>query len=419
MAEFSNPTQWAGAFKRVYSDKGMLDLIPDGLKLQKKFKFKKAKRMGDTYEQPVILSLEQGVTRGGASADAYALNTAVTGDTGNARVSSYEMTLRGRISKGTIERSKTSEAAFLSGTKFKVESMARSHGFHLELDLLYGQSVANGIGIIESQSGSGTTRAFVITEASWATGIWMGKKGMTLDCHTASNSTKLNSNADIVVASVSISTRTVNVTGNATDLDAAVAGKVLFPKAGYASACVGLDAIATTSSGNLFGLAVTNDVWAPSTYAVGGALGFGKVIDSFNQGWERGLEGKGALIISGKTFSKMNISESALRKYDMSYRKEKAENGVENIVFTGHGGDVELVVHRMVKNGEGFLCAYDELVRVGAYDGFKFDDVEEGGQVMFYRVPDYNGYELRTYSDQALFSEAPAHLIKLTGITNT
>jgi hypothetical protein len=420
MAEFSNPTQWAGAFKRVYSDKGMLELIPDNFHYLKRAKFKIAKKIGDTYEQPVMLSVEQGITRGGSGGDAYALKTAVTGDTGNARVSSYEMTLRGRISKATLERSKGSEASFINGTKFKVKSMAASHSYHQELDFLYGASVTKGIGEIESQTGSGTTRAFVITAASWAPGIWMGRKGMNLDCHTASNSTKLNTTAAIVVVSVNLTTRTVNVSGVAAELDAAVAGKFLFAQDMYASSALGLDGIALTASGNLHGLSTDNDVWKPSTYDVGSVnLGFGKIVDALNQAWERGLEGDAQLTISGKTFAKLNISEAALRKYDMSYKKQKASNGFENFVFTSHSGDVEVVVHRMVKQGEGFLHAQDSLVRVGAYDGFKFDDVEEGGQVMFYRVPDYNGYELRTYSDQAPFCEAPSQLVKLYNIVNS
>ncbi len=411
----STPTVLAGWFKRLYAN-GVLDLVPDDMQFQKSVKFKQDKKIGDSYHQPVILSYEQGVTRGGTAGDAFELNTAAAGDTGNAYVTSSELTFRGFISKATMERSSTSEAAFGKGMDMKVKSMTASHSKALELDLLFGQDLVNGIGIVESISGSSTTRAIVLTPGSWS-GLWIGSKGMKIDACDTGTSTVLNTST-VTIVSVNIATRTLNVSGTdgAAGLNEFDAGTVIHARAASTKACFGLGAIAGVTSGNLFGLSSDNDVWKPSAYNVAGALNFPKVLDLMQQAWERGLEGKAQFMLSGKAFGKLNLNESALRKYDMSYKKSKAENGVERISFIGHFGEVELLPHRYCKEGDGFVYRPEDLCRVGAYDGFKFDDGTPSDQV-FTRLESYNGYEIRSYSDQALFSNKPAQIVRVYGIT--
>jgi hypothetical protein len=301
----------------------------------------------------------------------------------------------------------------------KVKSMTASHSKALELDLLFGQDLVNGLGIVESVTGSGTTRAVVLTPGSWS-GLWIGSKGMTLDVCASGSSTVLNGTTDnlpITVVSIVIASRTINVSGTDSDgLDQIAAGVVLHARKASTAACFGLGAIAGTTTGNLFALSSDNEVWKASAYNVAGALNFPKVLDLMQQAWERGLEGKATFMLSGKAFGKLNISESALRKYDMSYKKSKAENGVERISFIGHFGEVELMPHRYCKDGDGFVYKAEELKRIGAYDGFKFDDGTPTDEI-FTRLEGYNGYELRSYSDQALFPEAPSHIVRVYGIT--
>jgi hypothetical protein len=418
MSVFATPTTWTGWFKRVYSNEVLDKLVPEVTQFTKSVKFKQEKKLGDTYEQPVIRAYEQGMTRGGSAGDAFALNAAVTGETGNARVAGYENTLTGRISKATIERSSTSEAAFGKGTQLKIKSMMFSHARHLEADLLFGQDIVDGAGVISSTTGSSTTRTVVFTDATWS-GLWLGSKGMQVDVTAAASATVINTSA-ITVSSVNLAAKSVVFSGTdgalgLTELE--TAGRVIHLRGASVNACLGLFGIARTSSGNLFGLATDNETWEASTYDVAGAFGFNKALDMANQAWERGLEGRAILMLSGKTFTKLNINEAALRKYDMSYSKEKAENGVEKLVFHGHYGDLEVMVHRFCKEGRAIMYNPKELVRIGSYDKIKFDDGTPDAQV-FYRIEGYQGYELRSYSDQALFSEAPSHIVLATGITN-
>jgi hypothetical protein len=73
--------------------------------------------------------------------------------------------------------------------------------------------------------------------------------------------------------------------------------------------------------------------------------------------------------------------------------------------------------HAMVKEGEGFIFPKKRLKRVGAAD-LSFKTPGRADEI-FLHLPDKNAYELRIYGNQALFCEAPAKCVKLTGITNS
>lgn len=418
MSEFSTPSTWTGWFKKIYSSKVLDKLIPVANVLQKEVKFQAEKKTGDKYQQPIVTSLEQGMTYGGEAATAFALRDAVSGETLNAEVQGSEMVLKGRISRGTMTRSATSEAAFGRGLKKKVENMMASHAKRLEISLIHGRS-ATGLGVVKAGSSVDTaTGTVIITDEQWSPGLWMGMKNAALDFHTAANSTALNVHATKpYISAIDLANKTLTVVfGDATDAtNCVVAGKVIYFAGSYSNDCLGLDGILRTTSSTLFGVSV-NELWTGQEYDHAGAPDMSKVMDMLDQGWSRGLEGEAALMCSSKFFNRLNINEAALRKYDMSYSKGKAENGQERITFHAHGGSVELLVHRFCKDGYQYLYKKSDLVRIGSHDGITFEDPTNGGE-MFHRLEGYNGFEVRSYSDQGLFDEAPATGVAGKGAT--
>lgn len=414
MASFTTPTTHAGVFKRVYAAE-LKNLFRTDLYLSKATKFKAEKRLGDSYEQPVVLSSEHGFTFGGTAGDAYALNEAISGTTGNARVTGYEMTLKGLISRATIERSMSSDAAFLKGTKPKVKAMLDAHAKEVEWNLMYGQS-ATGWGTISAISGTSTTRALTISDGTWCANRWQGMKGALIDIYEAS--TKRVGTVDCSVVSIDLTNKKINISGDATELtalDSAIAGADTFitRKGETGNVAMGLDAIATTSSGNLFGLSTTNELWKSTTYSAGSAnLSMEKILEAVNESYERGCEGDVTVFIPSKTFIDLVMDETPLRRYGA---EKVAENGFEKLSFATQSGKASVVCGKLLKDGEGFIFPDNALLRIGAYDGVKFEDAF--GEV-FWPVAGYNGYEMRSYSDQALFTEAPSHIVKITNITN-
>ncbi len=415
MASFSTPTTNAGQFKRVYASE-LINLFRQDLYLTKETKFKAEKRLGDTYEQPVVLSYEHGFTFGGTAGDAYALNEAISAESGNARVAGYEMTLKGLISRATIERAMTSDAAYLKGTKPKVKGMTDAHAKDLEWNFIYGQS-ATGWGTIGSISGTSTTRALVISDATWCANRWQGMKNGLLDIYEST--TKRAGTVALSVVSVDLTNKTINVSGDATELtavDTAVTGgdTYILRKGEYGNVAVGLDKISTTSSGNLFALDTANELWKSVTYSAGSAaLTMEKVLVACNKSYERGCEGEVTVMVSSKTFIDLVMDEVSLRRYGVG---KEAENGFSKLTFATQSGTAKVVCNKLLKDGEAFVFPKTALCRVGAYDGVKFEDAF--GEV-FWPVSGYNGYEMRSYSDQALFTEAPGHIVKIIEITNS
>jgi len=60
------------------------------------------------------------------------------------------------------------------------------------------------------------------------------------------------------------------------------------------------------------------------------------------------------------------------------------------------------------------------LLRVGSTDiTFKLPGVDNGEEAFFLPIPNVAGYEIRAYSDQALFCSAPGKLVLIKNIVNS
>lgn len=415
MATVNTTSTLDGLFKSTYGTEP-IDAIPQSSILQKMVKFKDADKTGDSYKCPVILSSENGVTFLAAGEGVATLNDSVAATLKNALVDGSQIFLRGQIDYEAAAKAETGKTAFVNATDLMVQNLVDSASKHLEMSFLYGQS---GLGKFAS-AGATTTRTFTLTAATHAPGIWAGAEGLKLDVYNGS--TKINTNADIVVTSVDIINRTVLVSGNATDLtacDASANAYDLYRKGAYGKECAGLDKIITNSS-TLFGIsASTYNLWAGSSYSAGSAaLTMQKVLSAVSQAVGKGgLSEEVHVLVNPQTWSNLNSSEAALRMYDGSYSSSKSENGVEAIVYHGQSGKINIVSHPMVKGGEAFIVPMKRLKRVGASE-LSFKTPGRKDEIFLHRQ-DQNAYEMRIYGHQAIFIETPAKCVKITGIVNS
>jgi hypothetical protein len=109
--------------------------------------------------------------------------------------------------------------------------------------------------------------------------------------------------------------------------------------------------------------------------------------------------------------------QAALRQYDYSYRSSVAENGAQEITFHGQNGKVEIVPSIYVKEGYSYVLPMDECTRVGSTD-ITFRRPGQGDE--FFRELENNaGFELRAYTDQALFIMAPGKCTLVNNIVNS
>ena len=374
---------------------------------------------------------EHGFTYGGSTAANYTLNASIAMQLQDAQVTGSELTLTSEASYGAVSRSaKKGDTAVEKLVDLLMERMKSSMAKRVEIALIYGQSLT-GIGQIASGTGSGTSRVYTISAATWAPGIWAGMENCQLDVlQTGSFATgPINTNAAVVVTSVNVGSSQITVSGNSTDLTNIDAQKstganFFFYGAGgqltsnnVSAEMVGLDII-VTNTGTLFNInATTYNLWQGNTYSVGSAeLAMGKVLSGLALPVARGLMQDVQLLVAPNSWANLNNDLGGQRYYDESYDAKKAEKGVNSIVYHSVNGKIEIISHPMIKQGEAFAVPFDTLQRVGSCDISFRGEGPMGQEDYFFQNTSTNGWTIRAYTDQAIMSEAPALTVKFTGI---
>lgn len=417
MATVNDQTQLVALFKDVFGD-SVINRFPNITKISRMFDFSKAEVLGKKLVVPVQVAEEHGVTyaAGTDAESSITLLDPTAGELQTAEIDGSQIYARSRIGYATIERAKEAgKAAFAQALRHVVDLLTKACGKRLEATHLHGR---RGWGTISSVSGAGTTRDWVVTEASWAAGLWSGTKNMTLDVWAANYGSKTNTNAKVTITAVTRSSRTISVSGNATDLTNIVAGMHIFPEtASPTTEFAGIDAI-LQNTGTLFAInAGTYDIWKANQYAVGGAISMEKILDAVRLGAEMGLMDDVVCIVSPKAFQVLNNDLAALRRLDRSYSTKEGENGTEEILYHGQTGTVRIMPHLYQKDGLAFIINPKQWHRVGATSDFGFITRGGNGERLIYELPNNPASEMRAAFLGAIYCDAPAHQTVMTGIT--
>lgn len=414
MAAENTTSTLVGNFKEVYGD-DIKGLAPNTLKVTKQISFEKGEALGGKYHQPVDLTMEHGVTYAAANASSITLLDPVAGQMQDAQVEGAQVFARSRVDYESIYKASQAGAkAFAKATKHVVKRLTAAAAKRLEILTLHGR---RGIGTISSVSGSSTTRDWVITGETWAAAIWAGGVNATLDVWNSGLSAKQNSNAKVVITAVNVGTKTISVSGNATDLTAIAAGMVVFfESGGPTNEFAGMDAI-IRNTGTLFNVsASTYELWKGNVVSSVGRISMQAILNGISRAVELGLEDDVVCIVSPKAFEVLNSDFAALRASDASYEVKKGEAGVEGLVYHGQSGKVEILPHFFQKDGQAFVVALKEWKRIGATD-LTFVTRHGSEDKLILELPNSPYSEMRCYFNGALFCEAPAHQVVLDGIT--
>ncbi len=394
-----------GLFKEVYA-KDLEDLIPDGVKLLQRIPFaKKEYQPGNFYHQPVVLGMEHGVTFAAGGDDAFALNAPISGQIKDATVRGTQLLLRSALGyKSAAASAEGGAKAFKPATKFLVGNMLRSITKKLEIEVLYGQM---GYGTVASVS----SNVITITTAEWAPGIWGGAENMPIEIRNSAGSV---SRGEATITSVDFDNKTITLN---TVLAGVSANDVIWHKGAYGNEFAGIHKI-ITNTGSLFGIdAAQYTLWKGNTYSAGSAaLSFNKIQDAIARAVEKGLDSDVMVLVNPKAWADLLNDQAALRMYDQSYSPSKSENGSKELSFHGQNGKIEVVPSIYVKEGYAYILSMDEMMRIGASD-VTFKRPGKGDE--FFRELENNaGYEMRAYTDQALFCFAPAKNVLINAIVN-
>jgi hypothetical protein len=409
-----------GIFKRRYAD-NVTNLLPSFAILLKEIKFNnRAGRVGELMQVPVRVKHAQGhtIASNSAGGGGFALNDARPGQLAPAQVSPSAYVLRERLAYGAVSRAATTEQAVANAFDQVVGDMMESAAWYHEMWLLYGQS-PTGIGVIESVSGSSTTRDWVLTAASFAPGLWVNAEGMELDVLGAGTTTPLiNTNATVVVTGVNVDTRTISVSGNATDMTNSVATNYLVPRGGVTALPAGIDKICT-NTGTLFAInaATYPSAWKASSSSIGGAATFAKIAGAAGKSLVKSGMSELDVLISPFVWTDVMNDQAALRRYG---KGEIFENGSDELVYQGPNGRLKIRPHAMVKTADMFLLDMKTFERIGSTDiTFNLPGAGVTMEKFVHQIDDVAAYEIRLFSDQALFCYRPNRQVKGTGVTST
>lgn len=406
MAATNTTTTFNTMFKYKVADK-VNNLMPQcGIMQNMIPKISQAERLGRKFLWPCALTYENGVTYGDGTAFSY--EASIAGVYEEIEIESYPVVLRSQVSMATANRMETNEQAFITNMTLRSANMKESLTKRAEIEILHGKS---GLGKVSSTASSGAVITF--TDATWAAGIWGGMEGSLLEVRNGAS--KINSNADVVLASVDVENKAITVTGNATDLSNIAATHDIYFKGAYANSMYGIFAqLANTTT--LFGIdAATYGLWKANTHAVGGGLTMAEVLKGAAKAVGKGgLAEDCVLLVSSLTYEGLNSDLGALRSFDSSYKPEKAEVGTNSIKYHFQGGSLEVIAHPLVKEGQACLFPKAGVKRIGAND-IKFGF---GGSDYFEKLEGSAGYQVVCQYDYAVLIIAPAKCVNYTGITN-
>jgi hypothetical protein len=412
-----------GLFKERYSEQ-VKELVPDHVKLYNAIQFDTSKKVGEAYNEPVILSLESGFTYGGESGSLFDLNEVKEFKMRNAKIKARELVLRSAISIGALSRSGSEPQAIQKAMDLMVGNMLKSVYHRLEVQMFYGQQ---GIASIKTADvTTSTEKVLEVKDAEWAAGIWNGTTGAEVEIFDSALSAKSISD-DIRIKGYSLKDKTVTiekVSGGsfASPADDIAIDDVIYFK-GAASTSqknefLGVHGIATESS-SLFGISNANEplfqgsVVDVGTDATSGAavLSFAKIEEGIAAMVEKGLmEEEVCCYVNPKQWNSLLNEQDAKRVHDDSYSPSKMEKGSKEITFYGQNGNIKIIASTFVKEGYSYLLCEKDLKRIGSEEvTFKRPDGEEYLELLEGK----HGIEMRCYTDQALFTARPASVCLL------
>jgi hypothetical protein len=423
MAAYSGPDTVAtlnGLFKTQYAP-DLNDLIPQHAILQQKIKYVPAdKQNGAFYAVPCVLRSNQGVSYLGESGGVGSLSTAINAIMKEAQVKGSELNIRGQLSYKALSQAATAGArAFKKSSSWLVEDMANVAFTRLELSTLHGQE---GLGKVFGTPAilSATVVEVEISEATWATGIWVVLEGAQFEVWNGDVSRSLV----LQLSKVTSDTRKLQFTyvSGAGSFGSIAAGDDIYPNQAKDGAAynemAGLFKQYSTTSGTLFGIQNRQDysLLQGNVASDIGEISSAKVVEAASLAVDKGLMTDAVLLVGTKTFADLNAENMGLRMFDSSYSGAKAENGSQALSYDHINGKITVICHPFVKGGQALIMDPNDALFVGSSKPtFEIPGMPE----KFFRlVQDTNAVELQNYADLAVFVHKPGQGVVLTGITH-
>jgi hypothetical protein len=275
---------------------------------------------------------------------------------------------------------------------------------------MYGQS-DEGIGVIETITGN----VLKIEDHEWAAGIWSGAEKMPIEIRSSAGA--LRGEAEVTAVSLEDKEITIDSVPAGT-----LATDVIFYAGAYNKEFAGIHKI-ITNSGTLFNIdSSTYSLWRGNTVEVGtnfsggeAVLSFAKIEEAVAVAMEKGLADEDAVVLCNpRSWKNLLTEQTSKRRYDSSYDSSKLEDGSKALTFYGQNGMIEIHSTIYCKEGYAYVLPMSCFTRIGSTDVTLEQPGFEGKFLKL--LENANAYEMRAYTDQALFCSQPGTSTLLTFI---
>ncbi len=439
----ASPSQVSSAsvlntFKKVYGD--ITNLVPQGFPLLEMVGFEEKAKVGESYNEAVVLTAENGWTLGGTTGDIFDIQPARAGAVKQAVIAPYVSVLSSVVPWSVLSRSAgAGDKAFIDNTKHIVANNLRSHMKLAEVMGMYGQADAllgyvsyatatyrgvalttgtGTVGGVAFTNGVNTTsKVIMMAPGSFAAGIWVGAEGAIVN--------QVNSSGTIVASGNLLSVDSENgllyVDFTPVAASSTTSHRLCFDGQEAAKDMVGANKI-LSNTGTLFGISASTStgysLWRGSQTSLSASLlTFNRLQTAAANATNRGgLDQDVMVLCNPRSFANLVNAEAARRQYDSSYGPMEFDNGAEAITFYYSGGKMVVKGSRYVKEGEAYGFATDTWLRGGsAQISLQIPGVDKD---IIFPLENSSAYAFRSFSDQYIFCRAPARSFVISGIND-
>lgn len=424
----STLANWLPNYKQRYGD--FTDPLPEENTLADYFGFvRQDQRPGIAFNFPIVVSLEHGQTAN-VDGTAFALNAAVDSVLKNAQIDGATLALVGNIPYDVSFKSRNgagngnSGGAFRTAFELKTDLLMKSMEFYREVSLLYGcgtaATIASDIGVVLSVTGTNlngpTGMSAVFTTPTWAPGLWTNMIGAKVDFMNAAGTATIANATAVRVNAVNADTKTVQFINDAGGAGVIAATNRVIPTGWFQKTCVGVEAI-LQNTGTLFGIdASIYPMWKAIQIDLAGvALNRARILGIMARLFPNGLTQGGKLFVCGPTFADLAEEADALQRYTGNTDEVKRQ-GASNLEYKSPAGNVNVALHKYMKQGEAMFFPAGNGKRVGSTD-ITFRG--EGDDWFFLELPSNAGCQLRILSNQAPILTMPFRCAYIKNILNS
>lgn len=432
MAAFGS---FEGYYKSVYTDKVVAKMIPNRMFFHKKFRIRSFEKLGLDYKVPIELSREGGGTSNATTAEAYALNAAVSRTVQQATITSASYTHRAVMGykqitsalKGAKKGGRAGREAFVDLTKDTARAQIAAATHDAEIQYRWGIGSANpdnSVGalsnlgeVLTSTQDSSGVYDLELTADSWCTAFWVANEGRAVDVRAVTTGATRLATTAATLTRVTPETYTIRITGTEADLAAIAPGDHLFwgtpSVTNYLNEMVGMQRI-LQNEGELFGIDGADfSLWRGNQFSAhNNPLSFGLIQQAEEYAAALGFEGALCVLCGTSSWNDLMQDEAALVDH-VGGGKNVYARGASEVRFKGQTGTTEIYSDNLMKRGYAMILPKSEVVRLGANEG-TFD---MAGTPMIRQMENLSGVEKRYFWDKAVFLRTPAFGTFISGIS--